>query len=262
MTYTEDNSKVLNIPIRAILPNPYQPRHFFDLVSLKELSKSIKAYGILQPIAVRRICAGEYELVAGERRLRAAELAGLDAVPAIVVDVSDDDSAMLALIENIQRKDLNFFEEAEAFYHLIKEHGLTQEQLSQKIGKKQSTIANKIRLLKLSQKLRQIILQNDLTERHARALLKLPQQDRPAVLDYIIEKNLSISETEKYINEYITGNIAKRNIKFKGIEKTDYKIFLNTIKKALELVRQAGVTAKTKQIEHDDCYEYIIKISK
>ena len=262
MSNTEENTKVLNIPIKAILPNPYQPRRFFDLLSLGELSKSIKAFGIIQPLAVRRLCAGEYELVAGERRLRAAEIAGLTTVPAIVVDVSDNDSAMLALIENIQRKDLNFFEEGEAFYHLIVEHGLTQEQLSQKIGKKQSTIANKLRLLKLPAQLRQIILQNDLSERHARALLKLPERDRPQVLEYVVSRNLNIAETEKYVDDFICGKINHRTIDFKKINKSDYKIFLNTIKKALDLVRQAGVITKTKQIEHDDCFEYVIRISK
>lgn len=262
MSYTEDNQQVLNIPIGAIIPNPYQPRRFFDLLSLKELSVSIKEYGVLQPVIVRRLCAGEYELVAGERRLRAAELAGIESIPAIVFDISDNNSAIFALIENIQRKDLNFFEEAEAFNHLIQEHGLTQEQLSQKVGKKQSTIANKLRLLKLSPQLRQTLLQNDLSERHARALLKLPDRDRPEVLDYIVEKGLGIIGAEKYILDYISGNINHRNIEFKRINHSDYKIFLNTIKRAVELVRQSGVITKTKQVEHDDCYEYIIKINK
>lgn len=146
----QDNKKITMIPLDLIRPNPYQPRRKFEQGSLDELCQSIKQYGVIQPINVRKISATHYEIVSGERRLRACVQAGLKEIPAIVVDVGEDDSAILALIENLQREDLGYMEEAEGYRNLIREHGLTQEELAQKIGKSQSTIANKIRLLRLS----------------------------------------------------------------------------------------------------------------
>ena len=167
-----EGKNIVYIRIENIRPNPYQPRKKFERASLEELCESIKQYGIIQPINVR-ISGSGYELVAGERRLRAAEMAGLREIPAIILDVSDNDSAIMALIENLQREDLTYFEEAEGYQNLLSEHNLTQEELAEKIGKSQSTIANKIRLLRLSPLIKKILIDNSLTERHARALLKL-----------------------------------------------------------------------------------------
>ena len=168
--------KVMEIPIEKIVPNPYQPRRVFSQAALEELSNSIKSYGILQPITVRDI-NGNYELVAGERRFRAAKLANLEFVPAIINNMTDESSAVLALLENLQREDLNFIEEAMGYENLIKEHSFTQQQLAEKLGKNQSTIANKLRILRLPMEIKIKLVENDLTERHARALLKLPNEE-------------------------------------------------------------------------------------
>ncbi|UZQ83009.1 ParB/RepB/Spo0J family partition protein [Thermoanaerobacter sp. RKWS2] len=165
------------LPIDSIRPSPYQPRKTFDIKNLQELSESIKVYGVLQPITVRMVGNNSYELVAGERRLKASKLAGLTEIPAIIVNAQDEDAAVLALIENLQREDLNFIEEAEGYYNLINDHHLTQEQLAKMLGKSQSTIANKLRILKLSKEIKEKLLENDLTERHARALLRLPDEE-------------------------------------------------------------------------------------
>ena len=166
----------MNIKVESIFPNTYQPRKFFNEEALNELSQSIIEHGIIQPITVRRM-GDKFELVAGERRWRAARMAELEFVPCNVIDITDTESAELALLENLQREDLNFMEEAEAYYNLINDHKFTQEELAKRMGKKQSTIANKLRLLKLSDKVRILCLENNLTERHARALLSLPNEE-------------------------------------------------------------------------------------
>lgn len=260
----DDRTRIQQIPIDIIRPNPYQPRKDFDNVCLDELAESIRAYGILQPLTVRKTGKNMYELVTGERRLRAAISLSFSTVPCIVADINDDDSAIIALIENLQRKDLNYFEEAEAFYYLIEEHGFTQEELALRTGKKQSTIANKLRILKLPPFIKTVLQDNGLSERHARALLRLPdQQTQWRVLMKIVEKNLNVSATDRYVDELLSKQNEDK-LKTKPILKgvSSYKIFLNTIKKALDMVKDAGVSAKTRQIEHEDCYEYIIRISK
>ena len=165
--------EIMNVRVDSIFPNAYQPRKFFNEEALEELSQSIKEHGIIQPITVRKI-GDKFELVAGERRWRASRMAGLEVVPCNIIEITDTQSAEIALLENLQREDLNFMEEAEAYYNLINEHNFTQEGLAKRMGKKQSTIANKLRLLKLSEKVRVLCLENNLTERHARALLSLP----------------------------------------------------------------------------------------
>ena len=168
---------VYQIPIEKIRSNPYQPRRYFQRAALEELSASIREYGILQPLTVRKMSGGSYELVAGERRLRAAELAGLETVPCLLVQVNEYDSAMLALLENIQRQNLSFLEEAEGYRNLMEDYGLTQEELASKLSKSQSFIANKLRILKLEDPLKRLLVENNFTERHARALLKLPDEE-------------------------------------------------------------------------------------
>ena len=203
----QKNNEVKNITyvnIDCIRPNPYQPRKQFNKQALDELCESIKQYGVLQPINVRQITATSYELVAGERRLRAAKMAGLTEIPAIVINVDDNNSAVMALIENLQREDLNYMEEAEGYNNLITEHGFTQEELAQKIGKSQSTIANKIRLLKLPPLVKKILFDNNLTERHARALLKLhDEQLQLKVLKIVCERGLNVKKTEELVERAI-----------------------------------------------------------
>ena len=210
---------VIQIPIEEIVPNPYQPRRVFSEKSLEELKNSIESYGVLQPITVRKKNE-KFELVAGERRLRAAKLANLKTIPAIVHEVSDETSAVLALLENLQREDLNFIEESLGYENLIKEHNFTQQQLAEKLGKNQSTIANKLRILKLPDTVKQYLIENGLTERHARALLKLPNEELMMdIVQKVVKLELTVKKTEKLINDTIESLKAeeepekKQNIK-------------------------------------------------
>lgn len=202
---------VIQIPIEEIVPNPYQPRRVFSEKSLEELKNSIESYGVLQPITVRKKNE-KFELVAGERRLRAAKLANLKTIPAIVHEVSDETSAVLALLENLQREDLNFIEEALGYENLIKEHNFTQQQLAEKLGKNQSTIANKLRILKLPESIKESLVQNGLTERHARALLKLPNEELMSqVVSKIIKNELTVKKTEKLVKDILDNIEAKED---------------------------------------------------
>ncbi|HOJ11403.1 MAG TPA: nucleoid occlusion protein [Clostridiales bacterium] len=258
---------IIYININNIRPNPYQPRKHFNKSSLEELCESIKQYGVLQPINVRKIGTSHYELVAGERRLRASAMAGLDKIPAIVVNVDDNDSAILALIENLQREDLNYLEEAEGYNNLIVEHNLTQEELALRIGKSQSTIANKIRLLKLSPLIKKILIDNNLTERHARALLKLhDEQLQLKVLRYVCEKGLNVKRTEELVEKVIeryssritTKNSGKRTNK--AIK--DIRIFVNTIKHAVDIMKKSGLNAKAAQFDRGEYFEFVVRVPK
>lgn len=266
---SENRNRIVHIPIDKIKPNPYQPRKHFDKIALEELCESIKQYGVLQPINVRKIGTDSYELVAGERRLRASQLAKLKEIPAIIVEMNDNDSAVVALIENLQREDLSFMEEAEGYFHLISEHGFTQEELAQKVGKNQSTIANKLRLLKLSPAVKKVISDNQLTERHARALLKLPdEQLQLQVLDKVCEKGLNVKNTEEVIKDMIERmtsdqneqKVKKNNKQIKVFR--DVRIFINTLKQAVDMMKKSGVNAETTQIDRGDYIEYTVKIPK
>ena len=250
------------ISVDLILPNVYQPRKYFDEESLYELAQSIKSYGIVQPLSVRKISNDKYELVAGERRLRAAKKAGIKEVPVIVVDISDDESAAIALLENLQRENLNFLEEAEAYYNLIKNHSYTREKLAEVIGKKQSTIANKIRLLKLDEEIRYILLENNLTERHARALLKLPTVEiQKNVLKIILQKSLNVKKTEELVErelEKLTeGQLKKKRKKIKGIFSP--RVYVNTVRQVFD---KYGLKAKYASKELDNEIQITITIPK
>lgn len=208
-----------------------------------------------------------YELVAGERRLRASTMAGLKEIPAIIVDVNDNESAVMALIENLQREDLNYMEEAEGYNNLINDHGFTQEELARKIGKSQSTIANKIRLLKLPPLVKKILHDNNLTERHARALLKLhDEQLQLKVLKHVCEKGLNVKKTEDLVERAIEKYTRKQNEKKNKPQLTkaikDIRIFVNTIKQAIELMRKSGVEAKAAQFDRGTYYEFIVRVPK
>lgn len=263
----EDIKNITYISIENIRPNPYQPRKQFNKASLNELCDSIKEYGVLQPINVRQISSNSYELVAGERRLRAATMAGLKEIPAIIVNVDDNNSAIMALIENLQREDLSYMEEAEAYSNLLNEHNLTQEELAQKIGKSQSTIANKVRLLKLPPLVKKILADNNLTERHARALLKLhDEQLQLKVLKHVCEKGLNVKRTEELVERAIEKYTKEAKDKTNEQKCTkaikDIRIFVNTIRQAIDLMKKSGVNAKAAQLDRGEYVEFIVRIPK
>lgn len=252
-------NKVVELPIDDILPNPNQPRtDYTDDVS--QLAESIAHNGILQPISVRRK-GMKYELITGERRLRAAKLCGFPVVPCIVHDVSDRHSAVLALVENIQRQDLSFFDEASAIEQLIKNYGMTQEEAASKLGRAQSTIANKLRLLRLTPKERTLIVQYGLTERHARALLKLGSaEDRLFILDKIVKSQLNVERSESLIDEFIGSRQNRISYKKRSAVFQNVKIFVNTINKAVETMQAAGISADSQKIQSDEYLEYRVRI--
>lgn len=257
--------EIKNIPISAIKPNPYQPRKTFSQKGLEELSQSIKAFGIIQPISVRKLNAQSYELVAGERRLRASELAELKEIPAMVVEYRDKDSAMIAMVENLQREDLNFIEEAEGYNNLIMDHKFTQMELAEKLGKSQSTIANKLRLLKLPPDIKKSLVEENLTERHGRALLKLPDDNlRRIVLDKAIHNNLNVNSIETVVED-ILDNLRKKDEKsYKQNIKSliSIRIYLNTIKKAYKAIREYGINAEYGEEDKGDYVLVTIKVPK
>lgn len=256
--------RVLNIPVDMIERNPNQPRKVFDEAPLFELAESIRVCGIIQPLNVRKISEGKYELISGERRLKASKLIGMKTVPAIVMTVEEETSAVIALIENLQREDLSFFEEALAYEKLIKSYAFTQDALAFKLGKSQSAIANKMRLLKLSDEIKAKVVEYKLTERHCRALLKIDNENmRVKVLNAIIAKNMNVTETENYVEELKRKNTAieKKEKRIVPLFK-DIRIFSNTVKQAVDMMKKAGVNADSKKKETDDYIEYLIRIEK
>lgn len=265
---TKYNKKVIEIPARKIRPNKTQPRQTFYEEDLRSLSQSISNNGLLQPLTVRKLKNDEYELIAGERRLRASVMAGFTKIPCIVMKCSDKDSAIFALIENLQRKDLGMFEEARGINRLIRKYGITQEQAAIQLGKKQSTVANKLRLLRLSYDEQDWIVQAGLTERHARALLKIQNEDsRKEVLSHIIAENLNVKETEKYISSLLDNKKVQplhnnNNNNDKKIVVKDVRIFVNTISRAVDTMRMSGIDAVSNKEETEDYIEYKVKIPK
>ena len=247
------------IRISEIVRNPNQPRRYFDPEAIATLAESIRQYGVLNPLTVRRTANGGYELVAGERRLRAARVAGLTDVPCLLINADGEDSSVIALVENLQRRDLDFFEEANGFKRLIEQFGLTQEEAARKVGKTQSAVANKLRLLRLSQQNMELIRCNNLTERHARALLRLNDEaDRINVTNYIIEHELNDSRTEEYIDEFLKAKENPQPVVEPESGKhvvrlfKDVRFFLNTLNRAVGVMVDAGIGATVKQQESDD----------
>lgn len=256
------DDEVREVGCKDIDANPFQPRRSFPAEQLEELAQSIKTYGLLQPILIRHY-QGRYQLVAGERRLRACILLGMDKIPAVIKDVNDAAMAAMALIENLQRENLDYFEEAEGYQRLLGEFGLTQEVLAQRIGKSQSTIANKMRLLKLSQVVREQLAAADLTERHARALLKLPDdQTRQRVLAKITRLGLNVRQTESLIGDLIADNPPPAKGGSPRFVIKDYRIVLNTIRQAVATIEQIGLKPSMSHQEHDEYFEVRIRLPK
>ena len=238
--------KVVKVPIELIFPNPYQPRKTFDDDALKELSESIAQYGVLQPLLVAPAENGKYLLIAGERRLRASRMAKLQEVPVIISEYTSQQIAEIALIENLQREDLHYLEEAEGYEQLMEQFHLTQEAMAARVGKKQSTIANKLRLLRLSAEVRKLLVDNGLSERHARALLKLDDEaKRLEVLAVVIERNYSVRQTEEYIEKLL--NEKQQEKKKRLVIVNDVRIYLNSIKQVVNAIKDVGIPVNMEQ---------------
>lgn len=257
-----DNLKVVQIPVSMITANPEQPRKVFKDSELEELTKSISEYGVLQPLIVKKAEGRRFILVAGERRLRAASLAGLKTVPAIVKELQDREAALIALVENVQRENLNFLEEARAYKKLMVDFELTQGEIARRVSKQQSTISNKIRILSLPDDIQNAIIQNGLTERHARALLRLTaQEDRKKVIERVALNSLNVKQTEKLIEEILAGKEKAERSK-KKINYISYKIYLNTIRKAFNQVKDVEKDAKFIESDRGEFLEVKIIIPK
>ena len=257
--------RLADIPVSLILPNPDQPRRSFDDESIAELAASIKQVGLIQPLVVRR-SGDRYELVAGERRLRAVKLLGQSSVKCIVSTAFDEeDSALMAIVENLQREDLHFFEEAECYASLLEKLRLTQDELAARIGKSQSFIANKLRILKLSPEVRAAIVGAKLSERHTRALLRLSSDaEREAVIERIVSRSLSVKETEKLVDgmvETAQNAGAKPRPKIMRIFR-DYKLFINTVNSACDQLRESGLTVEVEQTDRDNGVDIVIRVSQ
>ncbi|MCC8181563.1 MAG: ParB/RepB/Spo0J family partition protein [Clostridiales bacterium] len=275
-----DSGRILYLPVWEIHPNPNQPRTVFSVKGLEELSVSIQEHGILQPLTVRRLEDRSYELISGERRLRAARMANLDTVPCILLRADDMESSLLALIENLQRRDLDFVDEALALEQLISTYHLSQEEAARKIGKSQSAVANKLRLLRLSVPVLEALRRNGLTERHGRALLRLPQELQGPVLEAVIDQKLTVSKTEELVERMLlppeptalveepseaSAPQAEKKISRRRkpvLLVRDIRLFLNTIDHSMDVMKRSGISASCGREESDDAITLTIVIPK
>ena len=257
------SNRIYQIPIEKIAPNPRQPRRCFDEASLRELSASIREHGILQPLSVQKSTGG-YVLVAGERRLRAAGLAGLSRVPCILVRADSESSAVLALVENLQRRDLHYMEEAAAIAKLISQYGLSQEEAARRLGRSQSAIANKLRLLRLSPACVDLLQQYDLTARHARALLRLgSDEEQLAAAQEMGEKSMNVAAAERYIDTLLTKAQTPQPERRRPIYIIkDVRLFLNSLDHGVDVIRRAGVDAKCQREDKGETIVITLEIPK
>ncbi len=259
------DGQLVMLAASSIRPNPNQPRRRFDEYELNGLAESIRCNGILQPLAVRKISESCYELIAGERRLRAAKMAGMQMVPCIIHKVDDKRSALLSLLENLQRRDLSMFEEADGIARLIGHYHITQQEAAERLGMAQSTLANKLRLLKLTPAQRDRIISARLSERHARAIVRLPDAgQREQAIDQIIARQLTVSETDRLIDEMLEPK--EERVKTAAPKRIplirDVRLFVNSITRVVSTMRQSGVDAQTSRSETDDYIEYTVIIPK
>ncbi|MDR1101326.1 MAG: ParB/RepB/Spo0J family partition protein [Clostridiales bacterium] len=291
--FKRKQGKMTRVNLDEILPNPNQPRREFEESGLLELAASIREYGVLQPISVRKVRAG-YELVAGERRVRACRLAGLSEIPSIVLEIDNCGSAAVALIENLQREDLSFLDEANAYYNLVNDFGLTQEEVARRVGKSQATIANKLRILRMSGKALNVIVKANLTERHARALLPLESEElQLQAIAGICGRGLNVKQTEEYVAQILLAeqlaaeidrNPPSREVKTIDFEPSfleppfgeellaerqsisgaicDTRVLVRTLKRTVELLQRAGIRAEVLEKANDDYMEYVVRVAK
>jgi ParB family chromosome partitioning protein len=260
LTERNNGDEVKQVPVDEIVSSPYQPRTIFDDSKIDELCQTIKTLGVIQPIVVR-FRNDKYELVAGERRWRAVKKLGLETIPAIIRDFNDSQAASIALIENLQREGLTSIEEAVAYQNLIDLHQLTQESLAQRLGKSQSTIANKIRLLHLPESVKLALMERKITERHARALLSLATEEmQTKLLSEIISKELNVKQTEARV-AYYKETVQNKKTKRISYSK-DVRLALNTIRQSIDMVSGSGMSIKTTEKDLEDHYEIVIRIPK
>ncbi|MED1202711.1 nucleoid occlusion protein [Heyndrickxia acidicola] len=259
---SNDNEEVKKIPVSNIVPNRFQPRTVFDDEKIEELARTIHTHGIIQPIVVREFEDQQYEIIAGERRFRAVSKLGWETVPAIIKNLSDKETASVALIENLQREELSPIEEAVAYGKLLELHNLTQEALAQRLGKGQSTVANKLRLLKLPQEVQDALLKKQITERHARALipLKVPEKQILLLKD-IVEKNLNVKQTEDQVVKMLNTTVKKPKPRRQAFSK-DMRIAVNTIRQSLSMVSDNGIKLDSEEEDFGEYYQITIKIPK
>ncbi len=256
--------EVVQLSINQISPNRYQPRTIFNEEKIDELAQTIHTHGMIQPIVVRKVSNTDkkYEIIAGERRYRAVTQLGWKTIPALIRQMNDKETASVALIENLQREELTVIEEARAYEQLIEIHELTQEALAQRLGKSQSTIANKLRLLKLPNEIQNAILNKSITERHARALIALKDHEKQIqLLNEIIEKQLNVKQTEEKIKKLLSNEPKKKRPRLRGFNK-DMRIAMNTIRQSLTMVSDTGVKLETEEEDLEDYYQITIKIPK
>ena len=257
-----ESTRVTMLSPDVISPNPDQPRRYFDPDGLYELAESIRVHGILQPLSVRRKGGGRYELIAGERRLRAAMICGLEQVPCLVLEVSRESSCLLSLIENLQRRDLDFWEEAKALERLTTVYGLSQEEAAAKVGKSQSAVANKLRLLRLPQEVLALLRKHGFTERHARALLRLPTPEAQAAgADLLVKEGWTVARTEKYVEEVLRNQTKGKKTRPPLLIR-DVRFFLNSLDHSLAVMRSAGVAAQCQRKEEGEDLLLPIRIPK
>lgn len=263
-------NRVYAVPVSSIHSNPDQPRRIFEKDELLALSASIAENGLLQPISLMREENGSYRIIAGERRFLACKMLGMEEIPAIVCSVGQGDAAVLALIENIQRSNLNYLEEAAAIAKLMEKLSLTQEQMAKRLGRSQSAVANKLRLLRLSPEVQAFLLEKGLSERHARALLRLPEEQIAPAASAMAEQSMNVAQAERYVESLLQpleilppeksddGSAKGKKI----LVVKDIRIFTNTIHRAIETMKDAGIAAYTEKVEHEDYLEYVVRIPK
>ncbi|WP_078578656.1 nucleoid occlusion protein [Salipaludibacillus agaradhaerens] len=257
-----ETEEVKQLPVADIVPNRYQPRTVFHDDKIDELAQTIKTHGIIQPIVVRER-NGRFEIIAGERRWRAVTKLGWEHIPAVIKDLDDTKTASVALIENLQREGLTSIEEAMAYAKLLELHGLTQESLAQRLGKGQSTVANKLRLLNLPASVQDALLNRRITERHARALIGLKDKEKQEkVLEKVIEQELNVKQTEELIAKLSEEAPKKKRKAIRKAVSKDTRLAMNTIRKSVDMVAQTGMTIDTDEEEHDDFYQFTIRIPK
>jgi ParB family transcriptional regulator, chromosome partitioning protein len=255
------HEEIRQLPVDQIVPNPYQPRTIFDDERIDELCETIKIHGVIQPIVVRER-NGKFEIIAGERRWRAVSKLGMESIPVIVKEFNDEQAASIALIENLQREGLTPIEEAFAYQKLIALHGLTQERLAQQLGKGQSTIANKLRLLQLPEAVQDALLTRKISERHARAILVVKEKGlQLKVLQEILDKQWNVKQTEQRIKGLLEAEKAGQKKKRRSFSK-DMRLAINTVRQSVDMVMQSGLSIETEEEELDEFYQIVIKIPK